>query len=87
MARAAVARNWVAPSPSPARRQTLTVVGFGNSVTSTADGWVTPGEITRLQARAGRTSAQMLYRFIDAASYAQVRADVAEVTRRCRRAR
>ena len=42
---------------------------------------MTPGEITRLQARAGPQSAQMLYRFTDAASYAQVRADVAEVTR------
>ncbi len=61
--------------------ETLTVVGFGNSVTNTADGWVTPGEITRLQARGGPQSAQMLYRFTDAASYAQVRADVAEVTR------
>jgi putative ABC transport system permease protein len=61
--------------------ETLTVVGFGNSVTNTAEGWVTPGEITRLQARGGPQSAQMLYRFTDAASYAQVRADVAEVTR------
>ena len=42
---------------------------------------MTPGEITRLQARAGPQSAQMLYRFAGAASYAQVRADVAEVTR------
>ncbi|MGH3199825.1 MAG: FtsX-like permease family protein [Streptosporangiaceae bacterium] len=61
--------------------ETLTVVGFGNSVTNTADGWVTPGEITRLQAQGGPQSAQMLYRFAHAASYAQVRADVAEVTR------
>jgi putative ABC transport system permease protein len=61
--------------------ETLTVVGFGNSVTNTAEGWVTAGEITRLQARGGPQSAQMLYRFTDAASYAQVRADVAEVTR------
>jgi putative ABC transport system permease protein len=61
--------------------ETLTVVGFGNSVTNTADGWVTPGEIARLQAQGGPQSAQMLYRFTQAASYAQVRADVAEVTR------
>jgi len=59
----------------------LTVVGFGNSVTSTADGWVTPGEITRLQPRGGPPSAQMLYRFSHAASYREVRADVAEVSR------
>ncbi|HTQ93561.1 MAG TPA: FtsX-like permease family protein, partial [Streptosporangiaceae bacterium] len=58
----------------------LTVVGYGNSVTSTADGWVTPGEITRLRAPGGPQSAQMLYRFAHAASYAEVRADVAEVS-------
>ena len=60
---------------------TLTVVGFGNSVTSTADGWVTPGEITRLLAPGVPPSAQMLYRFTHAASYGEVRADVAEVSR------
>jgi putative ABC transport system permease protein len=59
----------------------LTVVGFGNSVTNTADGWVTPGEIARLRGPGVLASTQMLYRFTDAASYAQVRADVAEVTR------
>jgi putative ABC transport system permease protein len=58
----------------------LTVVGFGNSVTSTADGWVSPGEITRLRAPGGPQSAQMLYRFTHAASYGEVRADVAEVS-------
>jgi putative ABC transport system permease protein len=59
----------------------LTVVGFGNSVTSTADGWVTPGEITRLLTPGVPPSAQMLYRFTHAASYGEVRADVAEVSR------
>jgi putative ABC transport system permease protein len=59
----------------------LTVVGFGNSVTSTADGWVTPGEIARLRAPGVPQSAQMLYRFTYAASYGEVRADVAEVSR------
>jgi putative ABC transport system permease protein len=59
----------------------LTVVGFGNSVTYTADGWVTPGEITRLRVPGVSPSAQMLYRFTHAASYGEVRADVAEVTR------
>ena len=58
----------------------LVVVGFGNSVTNTADGWVSPGEITRLQAPGVPGSAQMLYRFSHAASYGEVRADVAEVT-------
>jgi putative ABC transport system permease protein len=59
----------------------LVVVGFANSITNTADGWVTPGEIARLQAPGTPASAQLLYRFTGAGSYAQVRADVAEVTR------
>jgi putative ABC transport system permease protein len=58
----------------------LVVVGFGNSVTNTADGWVSPGEITRLQAPGVPGSAQMLYRFTHAANDGEVRADVAEVT-------
>jgi putative ABC transport system permease protein len=59
----------------------LTVVGFGNSVTDTADGWVTPAEIARLRGPGAQASAQLLYRFSHAASFAQVRADVAEVSR------
>ncbi len=59
----------------------LVVVGYGDSVTNTADGWVTPAEITRLRAPGAPASAQMLYRFTHAASYGQVRADVAEVSR------
>ena len=59
----------------------LKVVGFGNSVTNTADGWVTPGEIGRLRAPGGPPSAQLLYRFARAATQAEVRADVASVTR------
>jgi putative ABC transport system permease protein len=60
---------------------TLTVVGFANSVTSTADGWVTPDEADQLQVSGAPASAQMLYRFTHAGSTAQVRADVAQVTR------
>ncbi len=59
----------------------LTVVGFGNSVTHTADGWVTPGEIGRLRVPGVPPSAQLLYRFSHAASDGEVRADVAEVRR------
>jgi putative ABC transport system permease protein len=62
-------------------RPALTIVGFANSITNTADGWVTPGEITHLQALGGPASAQMLYRFASAGNYAQVRADVTRVTR------
>jgi putative ABC transport system permease protein len=61
--------------------RTLTIVGFANSITNTADGWVTPGEVTRLQTLGAPVSAQMMYRFARAASYTQIRADVAEVTR------
>ena len=61
----------------------LTVVGFANSVTDTSGGggWVTPAEVARLQASGTPSSEQMLYSFTSAASYAQVRADVTEVTR------
>jgi putative ABC transport system permease protein len=59
----------------------LTVVGFANSVTNTADGWVTPGEIARLRGPGVPPSTQMLYRFGSAATDAQLRADVAKVAR------
>jgi putative ABC transport system permease protein len=63
------------------RTAALTVVGFGNSITDTADGWVTPAEIARLRGPGAPASAQLLYRFTQAASFAQIRTDVAEVTR------
>jgi putative ABC transport system permease protein len=56
----------------------LDIVGFANSITSTADGWVAPGEIAQLPAPA---SSQMLYRFTSAGSDAQIRADVTEIDR------
>jgi putative ABC transport system permease protein len=59
----------------------LTIVGFANSITNTVDGWVTPGEITHLQALGAPASAQMLYRFASAGSYTQIRANVTEVSR------
>ncbi len=59
----------------------LRVTGFGNSVTNTTDGWVTPGEAARLRVPGVPPSAQLLYRFAQAGTQAQVRADVAEVTR------
>ena len=60
---------------------TLTVVGFANSVTNTASGWVTPGEIAALQAPGVPASEQMLYSFTSAGSYAQVHADVLAISR------
>jgi putative ABC transport system permease protein len=59
----------------------LTVVGFANSVTSTAQGWVTPAEITRLRGPGSPLGEQMLYSFASAGSYQQLRADVQEVAR------
>jgi putative ABC transport system permease protein len=64
--------------------QKLAVVGFANSVTNTAFGWVTPAEAGTLraagvQAAGTPETAQMLYRFASAATYAQVRADITAV--------
>jgi len=62
------------------RAVSLTVVGFANSVTDTADGWVVPGEIAGLQAPGTSPGGELLYRFASAGTDAQVRADLAEVT-------
>jgi putative ABC transport system permease protein len=62
-------------------KPTLTVVGIGGSVTSTADGWVTPGEIASLRALGLPTSSQMSYRFRSAGSAAAISSDEAEVSR------
>jgi putative ABC transport system permease protein len=57
----------------------LTIVGFANSVTSTAAGWVAPGEITAMTAAGAQPSAQMLYRFANAGTAAAIRSDIASV--------
>ena len=57
----------------------LTVVGFASSVTNTAQGWVTPGELSGLLAAGSQPAAELLYRFDSAATSAQLRADVAAV--------
>jgi putative ABC transport system permease protein len=62
-------------------KPTLTVVGFANSITSTADGWVAPGQIAALRAPGTPATAQLLYRFTQAGGDAQIRADVAAITR------
>jgi len=58
----------------------LTVVGTAVSVTDSADGWVVPAEIARLRAPGTTPSAQMLYRFRDAASAAALHTDAAAVS-------
>jgi putative ABC transport system permease protein len=59
----------------------LTVVGFANSITNTADGWVTPGELSSLLPHGSQPTAEVLYRFTSAATSAQVRADEAAVAK------
>ena len=58
----------------------LTVVGFGTSITESADAWALPAEIERLQASGAPRSAQMLYRFRASATAAQLAADGLAVT-------
>jgi putative ABC transport system permease protein len=58
-------------------RPSLTVVGYADSITNSAGGWVTPGEIAALRAPGAAPQLQMLYRFTSAGGYSQVRADIA----------
>jgi len=55
---------------------TLTVVGFAYSVSESADAWVTPDQMTSFKP----TASQMLYRFTEAATNAQVSAGQSAVT-------
>jgi putative ABC transport system permease protein len=54
----------------------LTVVGFANSVTNTADAWVLPTEIRALSGTGSAPRAQMLYEFSSASTAMAVNADV-----------
>jgi putative ABC transport system permease protein len=72
--------NTVQVTSAPGK-PTLTVVGFANSITSTADGWVAPGQIAALRSPGTPSTAQLLYRFTQAGSAGQIRADVAAITR------
>lgn len=57
----------------------LTVVGFANSITNTADGWVTPAQASGLRPAGVPAFDEMLYRFASAGTYAQVNADIKTV--------
>jgi putative ABC transport system permease protein len=59
---------------------TLTVVGYADSVSQTADGWVLPAEIAKLRAPDASFQYQMLYRFTNASTTAQLASDQAAVT-------
>ncbi len=54
----------------------LTVVGFANSITNTADAWVSPAEIAALSSAGSAPQAQMLYRFSSASTATAINADV-----------
>jgi putative ABC transport system permease protein len=54
----------------------LTVVGFANSITNTADAWVLPAEIAALSSTGSAPQAQMLYRFAGASTATAINADV-----------
>ncbi|RZU24033.1 putative ABC transport system permease protein [Streptomyces sp. BK239] len=55
---------------------TLTVVGFATSMSKSAGAWVSPEQMDRLRP----TTAQMLYRFTDAATEQQLRAGLTAAT-------
>jgi putative ABC transport system permease protein len=57
---------------------TFTIVGYAYSVSQTADAWVAPAEMQSAALRPDHL--EMLYRFADAGTDAQVRADVASAT-------
>ncbi len=56
-------------------RPTLTVVGVADSVSQTADAWVTPAELPALTPAGVAPGYQMLYRFDHAATDAEIAAD------------
>ncbi|MFD4139982.1 ABC transporter permease [Streptomyces sp. NPDC058572] len=65
--------------PDLSGRPTLTVVGVARSVTQTADAWVVPSQMPALTVP-GSGGYQMLYRFTDAGTAAQITAGGRAVT-------
>jgi putative ABC transport system permease protein len=59
----------------------LTVVGYADSATQSANAWVLPGAIGRLTAPGAPAGAQMLYRFTDGSSSAALAAHSAALRR------
>jgi putative ABC transport system permease protein len=60
-------------------RPSLTVVGYGDERVNPEDAWVVPSEIAVLRAAGAPAQEQMLYTFTNAATPAQLRADLAEL--------
>jgi putative ABC transport system permease protein len=71
--------STVSVAGAPGQLQ-LTVVGLAKSITDSAGGWVVPAELPALTAKGTPAGALMLYRFKNAATSTQLRADVAAVT-------
>jgi putative ABC transport system permease protein len=65
---------------STSRPLNLKIVGFANSITNTADGWVIPRQVSALQSPGAPASGEMLYSFTHAATDAQIRADMATIS-------
>jgi putative ABC transport system permease protein len=61
--------------PGAPHSPTLTVVGFVNSITNTADAWVLPAEIAALSTSGSASQAQMLYRFSSASTATAINID------------
>jgi putative ABC transport system permease protein len=70
------AKMTIATAPG---KPVLTVVGLAKSITNTADAWVLPSEVKALRPARAPATAEMLYRFANAGTAAQVRGDVAAV--------
>jgi putative ABC transport system permease protein len=67
------------PVTGVAGSPTLTVVGTATSATGSAQGWVTPSEISALHAAGAPEVSQLLYRFSSAGTAAAVNADIAAI--------
>ena len=57
----------------------LTIVGIANSITGTAQAWVTPAELTALRPAGAPDVSQMLYRFASVGTQAELTADIASL--------
>jgi putative ABC transport system permease protein len=60
-------------------RPVLTVTGYGDGLVNPEDSWVVPSEIAALRAAGAPAQEQMLYKFANAGTPAQLSADLAEL--------
>jgi ABC-type lipoprotein export system ATPase subunit len=80
-----VSRDMEGPTLQPGQQITmsngvhLTVVGIAKSITGTADGWVEPAAIPALRTPGSPTVSQMLYRFANARTNADITDDISSL--------